>query len=415
MFFLTSVPQDKTGDFDLPTARPGLTLILGALVAFGPMSIDMYLPSLPALERYFATDTASVQLTLAAFFVGLALGQIFYGPLADRYGRKPPLYFGLVLYILASAGCALAQSIDTLTGLRFVQAVGSCAGVVVARAVVRDLYDHQESARMFSALMLVMGVAPILAPLAGGYVLVGFGWRAIFWVLALFGLASLIVVAFRLPETRPPGTERPGPGAALAGYGRLLVDRRFIGYALAGGFAQAGMFAYISGSPFVFIDLYGVPAHAYGWLFGLNATGIIVASQVNRHLLTRFGADRILAGANLVNAITGVALLAMASTGAAGFAGILVPLFAYVAALGFTFPNAAAGALAPFPERAGSASALLGSVQFSIAALASAAVGWLHDGTAVPMGGVIAACGVLAFVAHRALVVPVVKVRQGQP
>jgi DHA1 family bicyclomycin/chloramphenicol resistance-like MFS transporter len=420
-------------------------LILGALTAFAPMSIDMYLPSLPTLERYFATDTASVQLTLAAFFIGLAVGQAFYGPLADRVGRKPPIYFGLVLYVLASAGCALAQNIESLIALRFVQAVTGCAGVVIARAVVRDLYDHHESARVFSVLMLVMGVAPILAPLLGGQILVWLGWRAIFWALALFGLACLVAVALALPETRPATNPEAGESdrkkgratgeksgnrqtgfarlfpqagdksltshsrtpfvlSALKDYWRLLIDRRFLGYTLAGGIAQAGMFAYISGSPFVFINIYGVPPQYYGWLFGANAFGLIAASQLNRRLLSRTTPDVVLKVANTVNAAFGVLLVTAAVTGIGGFAGILLPLFGYVATLGLIFPNAAAGALAPFPERAGSASALLGSMQFGIAALASAAVGSLHDGTALPMTAIIAACGLLAFVAYRWLV-----------
>lgn len=377
------------------------TLILSALVAFAPMSIDMYLPALPALERYFATDTASVQHTLASFFVGLAIGQLFYGPIADRYGRKPPLYFGLTLYVAASAGCALAPGIGSLIGLRFLQAVSGCAGMVVARAVVRDLYDRQESARVFSILLMVMGIAPVLAPLAGGYLLTWFGWRSIFWVLALFGVVCLLAVKFRLPETIPKRVARVPLSSALANYASLLADRRYLGYALSGGFGQAGMFAYISGSPFVFIDLYGVPAHAYGWLFGLNAAGIIAFTQANRRLLLRYDTDRILGIANFLNFLFCLVLLTMAVTNAAGLIGILVPLFFVVSLRGLTFPNASAGAMAPFPEKAGSASALLGSVQFSIAAIASAAVGILDDGTAVPMAAVITVCGLLAFVSYR--------------
>jgi len=377
------------------------TLILSALVAFAPMSIDMYLPALPALERYFATDTASVQHTLASFFVGLAIGQLFYGPIADRYGRKPPLYFGLTLYVAASAGCALAPGIGSLIGLRFLQAVSGCAGMVVARAVVRDLYDRQESARVFSILLMVMGIAPVLAPLAGGYLLTWFGWRSIFWVLALFGVVCLLAVKFRLPETIPKRVARVPLSSALANYASLLADRRYLGYALSGGFGQAGMFAYISGSPFVFIDLYGVPAHAYGWLFGLNAAGIIAFTQANRRLLLRYDTDRILGIANFLNFLFCLVLLTMAVTNVAGLIGILVPLFFVVSLRGLTFPNASAGAMEPFPEKAGSASALLGSVQFSIAAIASAAVGILDDGTAVPIAAVITVCGLLAFVSYR--------------
>jgi len=380
------------------------TLILSALVAFAPMSIDMYLPALPALERYFSTDTASVQHTLASFFAGLAIGQLLYGPIADKYGRKPPLYFGLTLYVIASAACALAPGIGSLIVLRFLQAVSGCAGMVVARAMVRDLYDRQESARVFSILLMVMGIAPIVAPLAGGYLLTWFGWRSIFWVLALFGVACLVAVKWRLPETIPQDQPRIPLSKALGNYAALLADRRYLGYALSGGFGQAGMFAYISGSPFVFIDLYGVPAHYYGWLFGLNATGIVAFTQANRRLLLKYDSDRVLDFGNLAGFLICILLLAAAVSNLAGLIGILVPLFFVVSLRGLTFPNASAGAMAPFPEKAGSASALLGSVQFAISAVASAAVGVFHDGTAVPMAAVIGTCGLLAFVSYRLLV-----------
>ena len=388
----------------MPNRNFRTTLILSALVAFAPMSIDMYLPSLPALERYFATDTASVQHTLAAFFLGLTVGQLLYGPIADRYGRKPPLYFGLSLYVAASAACALAPTIGSLIGLRFLQALSGCAGMVVARAVVRDLYDRQESARVFSILLMVMGIAPIVAPLAGGYLLTWFGWRSIFWVLALFGVACLVTVKAGLPETIPRDQPRIALSKAMGNYAALLADRRYLGYALSGGFGQAGMFAYISGSPFVIIDLYGVPAHYYGWLFGLNATGIVAFTQLNRRLLLRYDADRVLDFGNLAGFLMCVLLLIMAWSNAAGLVGILVPLFFVVSLRGLTFPNASAGAMAPFPEKAGSASALLGSVQFAIAAIASAAVGIFHNGTAVPMAAVIGTCGLLAFASYRWLV-----------
>ena len=388
----------------MPNRNFRTTLILSALVAFAPMSIDMYLPSLPALERYFATDTASVQHTLAAFFLGLTVGQLLYGPIADRYGRKPPLYFGLSLYVAASAACALAPTIGSLIGLRFLQALSGCAGMVVARAVVRDLYDRQESARVFSILLMVMGIAPIVAPLAGGYLLTWFGWRSIFWVLALFGVACLVTVKAGLPETIPRDQPRIALSKAMGNYAALLADRRYLGYALSGGFGQAGMFAYISGSPFVIIDLYGVPAHYYGWLFGLNATGIVAFTQLNRRLLLRYDADRVLDFGNLAGFLMCVLLLIMAWSNAAGLVGILVPLFFVVSLRGLTFPNASAGVMAPFPEKAGSASALLGSVQFAIAAIASAAVGIFHNGTAVPMAAVIGTCGLLAFASYRWLV-----------
>ncbi len=380
-------------------------MILGALTAFAPMSIDMYLPSLPTIAAGFGVESAAVQFTLASFFIGMALGQAIHGPLADRYGRKPPLYAGLALYVAASVGCALAPDIATLTVLRFAQAVGGCTGVVIARAVVRDRFDARASARVYSLLMLVMGLAPILAPFAGGWILALAGWRAIFIALALFGLACLLAVWRYLPETRPTGTTAGGGiGAALRVYGALLRDRSFLGYTLSGGFAQAGMFAYITGSPHVFIELHGVPAQAYGWLFGLNALGLIVSSQLNRRLLLRHTADAILRRANRATVLLGLALLAVAASDWGGLPALLAPLFGYLASLGFTAPNAMANALAHQGTRAGSASALIGTLQFAVATVSSALVGLLGAGSALPMAAVIAGCGLLAYGAHRILV-----------
>ncbi len=343
-------------------------LVLGALMACAPLAIDMYLPSIPTLERELGARSGQALFTLAAYFIGMAIGQAFYGPLADRFGRKPPLYAGMVLFVLGSVACALAPTLESLVAARFVQAVGGSAGMVIALAMVRDLFDPKTSARVFSQVVLVMGVAPVLAPLVGGYILAAAGWRAIFWALAGFGLVCLAPVALRLPETRPVGSRGPaGVGAALQTYLRIARDPSFLGYALSGGLAAAGMFAYISGSPHVLIDLYGVPAQAYGWIFGANALGLIVASQLNSRLLTRFSSDAVLARAFMMIAFSGVALVLLAKTNAVGLVGILVPLFFYVASLGFVNPNASAGAMADQAGRAGSASALLRTLQFGMA------------------------------------------------
>lgn len=390
-----------------------LVLILGALTAFASLSIDMYLPSFPTLERELRASPSAVQFSLAAFFIGMALGQALYGPIADRFGRKRPLYVGITLYVLASAGCALAPNIETLIVMRFVQAVGGCAGIVIARAMVRDLFDRETSARVFSLLTLVLGVAPILAPLVGGYVLEFFGWRVIFWILVVFGVTCLLAAMTGLRETLPEAARsRPAHPmrGALRVYGQLLADRRFNGYAFAGGIAQAGMFAYISGSPFVFIKLYGVSEQAYGWFFGFNALGLIAASQINHRLLSRWKSDVILACALLLVAVWGLLLLVMAATGIGGLWGLLPPLFAFVASLGFSFPNAIAGAMAHQAERAGSASALLGTIQFGAATIAGSLVGALHARSAVPLAAVMAICGVMALVLHRRLVAPLLRV-----
>ncbi|MBK9715140.1 MAG: Bcr/CflA family multidrug efflux MFS transporter [Kouleothrix sp.] len=395
------------------TAR--LTLILGALTAFGPMSIDMYLPSLPAIAREFHTDTATAQISLAIFFAGLAAGQAFYGPIADRYGRKRPLLIGCALYAVASIACALAPSIEALIALRLVQAIGGCAGMVLARSAVRDLFDEHDSARMYSFLMLVMGLAPVTAPLIGGQLLVAFSWRAIFWVLSGFGLLCLLMVLLGLPETLPAERRsRAGLGLALGVYGRLLADPRFIGYALTGGFVSAGMFAYISGSPFVFIELYGVAPTSYGWLFGTNALGLVIASQINRRLLARYRGDEILAATLAVSATSGLVLVLAAATGFGGLAGLMAPLFVCVASGGLVGPNTAAAAMAPHGRVAGSASALLGTLQFVVGALAGALVGVLANGTGLPMAGVIAACEIAALLIFRALAArPVLRAARG--
>jgi DHA1 family bicyclomycin/chloramphenicol resistance-like MFS transporter len=370
-----------------------ILLILGALCAFGPLAIDFYLPSFPTLARQFATDVEHVQLSLAAYFVGIALGQLFYGPLADRYGRRGPLLLGVVLFTAASLACALAPSLEWLIGARFVQALGGCAGMVVTRAVVRDLCDPLASAKVFSQLVLVMGLAPILAPLGGGLLLSTLGWPWIFHSLALFAGLCLLAVLLWLPETRPQGFKPAPLRGALGQYRILLGNGAFVTYSLLGGVAIAGMFAYIAGSPFVFIELYGVPAEHYGWLFGSNAAGFVLVAQLNARLVRRGGPGHWLRRMVLLYLASGLALLGLAAWQPASLWPLLVPLFVCVACLGSILPNATACAMAGQGEHAGSASALLGSLQFSVAASASALVGALHDGTAAPMALVIALCG----------------------
>jgi MFS transporter, DHA1 family, multidrug resistance protein len=392
------------------TQRPStlrLTIILGCLAAFGPLSIDMYLPSLPTLAQEFRTDTAATQLTLSIFFIGLAFGQALYGPIADRFGRKRPLLVGCALYMLASVACVLAPSIEALVVLRLLQALGGCAGMVISRSVVRDLFDEHESARIYSFLMLVMGIAPITAPLLGGQLLALFGWRSIFWLLGGFGLICLLMVAFGLPESLPVDRRnRAGVRQALGVYVQLLADRRFVGYALAGGFLIAGMFAYISGSPFVVIELYGVSPQQYGWIFGTNALGLIIASQLNRWLLARYRGDAILLATLAVAAAASVVLALVAAFGLGGLAGLLLPLFICIASVGLVGPNTAAAAMAPYGRMAGSASALLGTLQFVVGAVSGIVVGVLYNGTALPMAGTIAACCVVALVSFRTLANP---------
>lgn len=375
-----------------------ILLILGALSAFGPMAIDFYLPSFPTLARVFGTDVDHVQMSLASYFAGTALGQLVYGPLADRFGRRKPLLAGLVLFILASLVCALAQSLEQLIVARFVQALGGCAGMVISRAVVRDLCDPLTSAKVFSKLMLVMGVAPILAPLGGGVLLQLFGWQSIFLGLVLFSALCLAAVLLWLPETRSAQFPVQPLGGALGRYVILLRDRLLIGYGLTGGVAMAGMFAYISGSPFVFIDLYGVPAEHYGWLFGANAAGFILTAQFNGWLLRHHGPAYWLKRTVWVYCAATLTLLAVAMAQPAQLWPLLIPLFVSTASLSCVLPNAIACAMAGQGAHAGSASALIGSLQFTVAAGASGLVGALHDGTARPMAMVIAVCGLVTVI-----------------
>lgn len=375
-----------------------LIIILGTLSAVGPMSIDMYLPGLPTIAREFGTDTAAVQSTLSVFFIALAIGQIFYGPIADRVGRKLPLLLGFGIYTIASVACMLAPSLDALVIARLFQALGGCAGMVVSRSMVRDLFDAKESARVYSFLMLVLGVAPITAPLIGGQLLVMFGWRAIFGVLVCFGIICVLLVAFDLPESLPAALRiRSGLGEVFAVYKGLLHDRHFVGYALTGGLISAAMFSYIAGSPFVIIELYGVQAQQYGLIFGTNALGLIVTSQLNRWLLSRHSSDALLRVALVGAAIAGLSLLSVAWLGQGGLIALLIPLFVCVASGGFVGPNTTAVAMARHGRVAGSASAMLGALQFTVGTIASTSVEKLHNGTALPMAGTIATCTLLAL------------------
>lgn len=372
-----------------------MVLILGALSAFGPLAIDFYLPAFPAMAQAFATDEKHVQATLAAYFLGLSIGQLAYGPVADRFGRRKPLMFGVTLFTLASLACAYAPNLDTLVLARFVQALGGCAGMVLSRAIVSDKCDPVASAKVFSQLMLVMGLAPILAPMLGGVLVNLAGWQSIFLALSLFSAGCLLAVSLGLPESLPEHIPRQPLSGALRQYLRLLADRVFVGHALTGGIAIAGMFAYIAGSPFVFIKLYGVRAEHYGWLFGTNAAGFILVAQVNARLLAKRGPAFLLARAVWLYLAAGLMLLGVAALQPAQLWPLLVPLFICIASLGCIIPNASACAMSGQGARAGSASALMGCLQFSVAAGAAALVGLLHDGSAVPMALVISLCGAL--------------------
>lgn len=377
-----------------------IVLVLGALIALGPFSIDMYLPSFPVIERELHTTASLTQLTLAVYFAGMGLGQLVYGPLTDRFGRKPPLYAGLVVYVLASIACAFAPSIHALIALRFVQALGGAAGQVIARAVVRDLHVGAKAARMLAMLTLVMGIAPIVAPLLGGWILALAGWRVIFATLAVLGLGALVVMAVVLPETAKTRS-RIDVRTIGAGFRELARDRSFVAFTFAGAFAHAGMFAYIAGSPYVFIELFQLSPGAYGAIFGANALGLIVASQVNHRLLDRHTPARLLARSAGAIAAIGLALVVVAVTGVGGLLAIVASLFAYISTVGVIGANAIALAMDGQGARAGLASAVLGFLQFAIAAAAAALVGVLDDGSACPMAAVMGGCAIACWATTR--------------
>jgi DHA1 family bicyclomycin/chloramphenicol resistance-like MFS transporter len=370
-------------------------LILGALSAFGPLAIDFYLPAFPAMALAFGTDEQHVQLTLAAYFLGLSIGQLAYGPVADRFGRRVPLLTGVSLFTVASLACAYAPNLEWLMGARFVQALGGCAGMVISRAVVSDKCDAVGSAKVFSQLMLVMGLAPILAPMLGGLLVNTTGWQSIFLALTGFSAMAGLAVALGLPESMPAHLPRQPLSGALRQYGRLLKDPVYLGHALTGGIAIAGMFAYIAGSPFVFIKLYGVPAEHFGWLFGTNAAGFILVAQVNARLLAKRGPAYLLVRTVWIYLAAALTLLAVSSLHTEQLWPLLVPLFICISSLGCILPNASACAMTGQGARAGSASAMLGCLQFSVAAGAASLVGVLYDGSAMPMAMVISLCAIL--------------------
>ncbi|MDQ5851077.1 MAG: Bcr/CflA family multidrug efflux MFS transporter [Chloroflexota bacterium] len=381
----------RSGMGDRTARRVGLTIILGALGAIAPLSIDMYLPALPALGRTFGTGASQIQLTLSAFVLGLALGQIVAGPLSDTLGRRRPLLVGLAGYVVTSLLCLLAPSAGALVALRFVQGAAGAAGIVIASAVVRDLYAGVAAARFFSLLMLVSGLAPILAPIIGAQVLRFTSWQGVFIVLAVLGTLLLLAVATGLRETLPrERRQRGGIRATVTTFRRLLADRAFLGYTLASGLAFAAMFAYISGSPFVLQEIYRVSPQQFSLLFGMNAVGLVVASQVNARLVGRVAPRRLLAGGLLAQAGGALVLLAVVTSGTIGLAGVVPALFVVVASLGFVRPNATMLALAGHPHIAGSAAALIGVLQFAIGAVAAPIAG-LGGLTALPMAAVIAA------------------------
>jgi DHA1 family bicyclomycin/chloramphenicol resistance-like MFS transporter len=374
-------------------------VLMGALSAFPPVTTDIYLPALPQLTHDLGGSTAQGQQTLAACFLGLGLGQLVYGPWADRAGRRPVMLAGAALYLASTLGCALTSSITAMIGLRFLQALGACSGVVISSAVVRDRFGHQESARVFSMLLTLRGVGPIVAPIVGGAITTFLGWRAIFWALAVFGAAIGLAVLLALEETRPAAVaERARTETPLRAIAQSLKNPRIVGYGLTNGLNFACMFAWIAAAPYLIIGAFKVPVLWFGWIFAVNAMGFMAASQINRRLLRRLRSDRIMTwGAGGAMAAAAI-LLADALTGLGGPLGVMVPLFFVVASLGFVSTNAMAGGLSVDPSRAGTVSALLGASQFGLAGVTTATAGLISRQPAISMAAAIFVCALGALV-----------------
>jgi DHA1 family bicyclomycin/chloramphenicol resistance-like MFS transporter len=355
--------------------------ILSALMGFASISTDLYLPALPTMAGTLQADAGTMELTISGYLIGFSLGQLLWGPIGDRHGRRLPIALGLLLFIVGSAGCALSASAGAMIGWRVVQAVGACASVVLARAMVRDLYEGERAAQMMSTLMTVMAAAPLLGPIVGGQILALAGWRAIFWVLVGVGLATLVAL-WTLPETLPRERRQGEPLArAFMRYGELLRRRAVLGYAGAGGFFYGGMFAYVAGTPFAYIGYHQVSPQRYGLLFALGIVGIMAANLVNARMVTQIGSDRLLRLGAIGAALAGAAVALAAWTGWGGLAGLVAPLFAFVAGTGFIVANSIVGALDSAPQRAGAVSALVGAVQYGSGVVGSALVGAFADGT----------------------------------
>ncbi|MFC7893307.1 multidrug effflux MFS transporter [Streptomyces sp. NPDC057381] len=404
----------RTSPTDAPHAgdvrgarRAGLlvTLLLGGLTATPPLAMDMYLPALPEVTRALGAPAATVQLTLTACLAGMALGQLVVGPMSDKWGRRRPLLTGLAVYVVATALCALAPTVELLVAFRLAQGLAGAAAIVIARAVVRDLYDGVAMARFFSTLMLISGVAPVVAPLIGGQILRVTDWRGVFVVLTVVGVALGVVVWAKLPETLPEGERHEGGvGDTLRAMRGLLADRAFTGYMLAGGFAFASLFAYISASPFVIQEIYGASPQTFSLLFGLNSIGLVVVGQINGKILVgRVRLDRVLVLGLLIviAAATALLLMSLGVFGEVGLVPVAAALFVLMSAMGISLPNTQALALMRVKKSAGSASALLGTSSFLIGAVASPLVGIAGEDTALPMAVVqlVAAVVALAFFA----------------
>lgn len=375
--------------------------VLATLMAFASVSTDLYLPAMPEIARVLGADAGAIELTVSGYLIGFSLGQLLWGPIGDRHGRRLPVAIGIVLFAIGSAGCALSDSAGMIVVWRVVQAVGACAGVVLARAMVRDLCAGDQAARVLSTLMTAMVIAPLLGPFLGAQVLALGGWRAIFWVLVGIGVLTFVAL-FTVPETLPADQRSPETlRRAFIRYGALARDRRLVGFAGAIGFYYGGVFAYIAGTPFAYIAYHQVPPHLYGFLFGAGVVGIMGINTVTGRLVGRITGVRLLVHGTLTAAISGIAVAVAAWTGWGGVWGLAVPLFLFISVTGLVVSNTVAGAMAGYPDRAGAVSALIGSAQYGGGIIGSALVGACADETPWPMGWVVALAGVGSLLCTR--------------
>lgn len=375
-----------------------LIFILGTLTALSPFSIDMYLPGFPALAADLHTTTAQVSLTLSSFFIGISAGQLLYGPLLDRFGRKPPLYIGLGVYIVASLACVFVRSIDILIVLRFIQAIGSCSAGVASVVMVRDLFPVNENAKVFSLLMLVLGTSPMIAPTIGGYVTAAFGWQAVFIILAALAVLIVIAVYFLLPNTYEPDIHMSlKPGPIINNFLLVIKEPQFYTYALTGAVAFSGLFAYVSGSPMVFMEIFKVSGKVYGWIFAFLSVGLIGSGQINTLLLRTYKSEQVIYAALMFQVITGIFFVVATALGWLGLYSTIATIFLYLCCLGLTNPNTAALSMAPFSKNAGSASALMGAMQMGIGSLASVAVSLFSFATPLPLAVIMACTSITGF------------------
>lgn len=378
------------------TASPSwhVLVVLSMLMGFGSISTDLYLPAMPTMASSFGAGGDMIELTISSYLAGFSLGQLLWGPISDRYGRRSSVAVGLVLFVIGSAGCALSGNIAVMIGWRIVQALGACASVALSRAMVRDLYEGSRAAQMLSILITVMSIAPLVGPLVGGQIVVFAGWRAIFLVLVGVGLVTLAAL-FTIPETLPAHLRNPEPlMRAMTRYGELLCNRRLLGYICTSSCLNAGMFAFIAASPFVYISYYHIPAQRYGLLFGMSIASIMASNIMNSRFVVRFGCDRMLLTGTIVAMFSGLMTALAAGTGWGGLWGLILPLLIFTFTTGFIGPNSVIGAMADFPQRAGTISALTGAVQYGGGIIGSSLVSVFRDGTPWTMGWVIAISGV---------------------